>query len=116
MVVSHFVICYKVTCMNQAPPASSEALKEAIREMGSQKRLAAVVMKAQGHVSHWLANGLPHDYAPAIEKATGVSVERLCPATTWRRMPDPEWPHPDGRPLVDFAPEVDITLTATAEV
>ena len=77
-------------------------LQQAIRASGGQKKLAAVVSKAQGHVSHWLVHGLPTKYAPAIEMATGVPAEQLCPLTNWRRIPDPAWPHPEGRPLVDF--------------
>ncbi|WP_353233346.1 YdaS family helix-turn-helix protein [Diaphorobacter ruginosibacter] len=84
-------------------PQQLPSLRLAIQISGSQKKLASIVNKAQGHVSHWLANGLPCDYAPAIEKETGVSVEELCPQTVWLRVPDPLWPHPGGRPLIDVA-------------
>lgn len=89
--------------MNSHPNPAIPALRGAIRVAGSQQKLAAIVGKAQGHVSHWLTKGLPSGYAPAIEKATGVPVEQLCPGTPWKRVPDDSWPNPDGRPLIDVA-------------
>lgn len=40
-----------------------------------------------------------------IERATGgaVSADFLRPDITWVRVPDPAWPHPGGRPLVDHS-------------
>lgn len=48
---------------------------------------------------------LPADRCPAIERATNgaVAVERLRPDVRWVRVPDPAWPHPDGRPCIDVA-------------
>jgi hypothetical protein len=47
------------------------------------------------------------DRCPAIERATDgrVTVEELRPdlAGRWYRIPDPAWPHPKGRPLLDVA-------------
>lgn len=105
MVVEQSAFCYKPFVMNDTttPTPAVAALKEAITVMRSQKNLAAVVNKAQGHVSHWLLVGLPHPYGPAIERATGIPVERLCPGTIWCRVADADWPHPEGRPLVDFS-------------
>lgn len=42
-----------------------------------------------------------------IERATSgaVTVEELRPNAFWTRIPDPDWPHPEGRPLLDFAPD-----------
>lgn len=49
----------------------------------------------------------PPDRCPAIERATNgrVTVEELRPDLAWRwyRVPDPAWPHPKGRPLLDVA-------------
>lgn len=41
----------------------------------------------------------------AIERATSgvVTVEELRPDGAWMRVPDADWPHPEGRPLLDFA-------------
>ncbi len=51
---------------------------------------------------------IPEGRCPAIERWKGgaVTVEQLRPDLTWHRVPDPEWPHPGGRPLRDFAREV----------
>lgn len=48
---------------------------------------------------------LPLDRCPAIERATQGKVlcEQLRPDITWHRVPDPSWPHADGRPCIDVA-------------
>lgn len=48
---------------------------------------------------------VPPDRCPAIERATNgaVTVEQLRPDVRWQRVPDPDWPHPDGRPCIDVA-------------
>lgn len=47
----------------------------------------------------------PADRCPAIERATSgrVSCEELRPDVRWHRVPDADWPHPEGRPLIDVA-------------
>lgn len=49
---------------------------------------------------------VPPDRCPAIERATGgqVTVDELRPDVRWVRVPDPTWPHPDGRPAIDVVP------------
>lgn len=60
-------------------------------------------------MSQWLTGvrAVPPDRCPAIERATDgrVTVEELRPdlAGRWYRVPDPDWPHPKGRPLLDVA-------------
>ena len=41
----------------------------------------------------------------AIERATEgrVTVEELRPDAAWLRVKDKAWPHPKGRPVLDFA-------------
>ncbi len=48
-------------------------------------------------------------YAVAIERETGgkVPVEEWGAAVRWTRLPDPSWPHPQGRPLIDPAAEAE---------
>lgn len=48
---------------------------------------------------------LPAEHAPAIERASGgkVTCEELRPDVRWIRVPDPTWPHPEGRPCIDVA-------------
>jgi hypothetical protein len=49
---------------------------------------------------------VPADRCPAIERATNgaATCEELRPDVRWHRIPDPDWPHADGRPLIDVAP------------
>lgn len=53
-------------------------------------------------VHGWKA--VPDRHCPTIERETkGVwTCEVIRPDLVWRRVPDSEWPHPDGRPLMDF--------------
>lgn len=46
-----------------------------------------------------------YENAVAIERATrgAVSVEDLRPDAAWTRVKDKTWPHPKGRPVLDFA-------------
>ena len=47
----------------------------------------------------------PPERCPAIERATGgkITVLDLRPDVRWHRIPDADWPHPDGRPCIDVA-------------
>ncbi|WP_225784694.1 YdaS family helix-turn-helix protein [Xenophilus sp. Marseille-Q4582] len=89
------------------PPRT--AIDRAVKVLGSQTALAQACGKAQGHVSHWLKVGrIPPEYCPAVELATHargelVPCEDLCQGEPWRRIPDKSWPHPKGRPVLDFA-------------
>jgi DNA-binding transcriptional regulator YdaS (Cro superfamily) len=83
-----------------------DALLEAISRAGTQSKLAALVggKVRTGHVFYWLSAGVvPKEHCPAIEAGTGVTVDELNPDTRWSRIPDPNWPHPGGRPVIDVA-------------
>lgn len=60
-------------------------------------------------VEHWQSKGsVPAEKAPLVERACRqrgcmVSVDALCPGKRWVRLKDKQWPHPDGRPLLDLA-------------
>jgi DNA-binding transcriptional regulator YdaS (Cro superfamily) len=47
----------------------------------------------------------PPDRCPELERATAgrVTCEQLRPDMRWTRVPDAQWPHPDGRPCIDPA-------------
>jgi len=47
----------------------------------------------------------PPDRCPAFERALypKVTVDVLRPDIRWVRVPDADWPHPDGRPCIDVA-------------
>jgi DNA-binding transcriptional regulator YdaS (Cro superfamily) len=48
---------------------------------------------------------IPPAACPPIERALSgeITVEQLRPDIRWHRVPDPAWPHPGGRPLIDVA-------------
>ena len=51
------------------------------------------------------AKAIPSDRCPALERASEgkVTCEEMRPDVVWHRVPDAEWPHPQGRPLIDVA-------------
>ena len=59
---------------------SKEALRRAIKIVGSQEKLAEKLGITQGAVSHWFNKNVglipPLDYVVEIEKATGGKVTR----------------------------------------
>ncbi|WP_412479891.1 transcriptional regulator [Azonexus sp. IMCC34839] len=79
----------------------------------SSKTKAAAIARFIGvtpaFISQWKkgVRPIPDGRCPAIELATSgqVTCEELRPDIRWVRLPDPEWPHKDGRPLVDHAKE-----------
>ena len=84
-----------------------EAIINAAVAVGGQARLAALLGVTPPTVNQWArgARPIPDDHCPAIERAAGgvVTCEELAPKSPWRRIPDKTWPHPDGRPVLDFA-------------
>ena len=49
--------------------------------------------------------GVPPAKCPIIERLSGAQVtcEELRPDLPWARLPDPSWPHPQGRPVLDYS-------------
>ena len=76
----------------------------------NQSAIAAQLGVTRAAVSQWFAAGSrpPLDRCPAIERATGgrVTCEELRGDVQWARVPDPNWPHPGGRPCLDVAAPV----------
>lgn len=58
---------------------------------------------------------IPKERCPDIERSTAgrFLVEALRPDIVWRRVPDPDWPHPAGRPCIDVAKPIGV-VGATA--
>lgn len=73
--------------------------------LGGPTAVARMVGCKPPSVMEWRTRGIPPDRCPAIERAKGGSVtcEELRPDVRWQRVPDPDWPHPDGRPCIDVA-------------
>lgn len=61
---------------------------------------------------------MPSDRCPAIERATrgAITVKELRQDIKWIRVPDPGWPHPEGRPCIDVAAPPVPTETPAPEV
>lgn len=88
----------------------NDALLRAAQQVGGQAELARRLSVVAVTVNQW-AKGrrpIPDDKCVAIELATGGEVvcEDLAPGRRWVRVADDTWPHPGGKPLLDFSPSV----------
>ena len=84
----------------------ADAVRAAIKFEGAQASLARKVGVTPPTMRQW-ANGdrpVPDDRAVQIEWVTAgtVTVECLVPGNRWLRIADAAWPHPLGRPVLDF--------------
>lgn len=81
-------------------------IADAVRIAGGQTELARRIGAKPQEIWNW-CNGrqIPAERCPSIERAVAgqVGVEALRPDVHWHRVPDPCWPHPGGRPLIDVA-------------
>lgn len=65
-------------------------------------------------------NNVPPEYAARIEllERGATTVEQLTRGVRWARKPNPDWPHPEGEPVIAVAPDValhaDVVGTAAA--
>ena len=69
-------------------------------------------------VSNWRERGVPSDECPGVERAVSAAVtcEDLRPDICWSRIPDPNWPHPKGRPVIDHArPDAPLGQSSVAD-
>ena len=99
-------------------------IEQACALVGSAAELARRLRVASPTISQWssgfddesgrmrdmgsLSSGakwrpVPERRCPAVEFETSgvVAVERLRSDVKWVRVPDPSWPHPEGRPCID---------------
>lgn len=76
-----------------------------IDQLGGPSAVARIVGVKAPSVIEWRRRGIPPERCPAIERATqgAMHVETLRPDVAWSRIPDADWPHPDGRPVIDVA-------------
>ncbi|HYC00380.1 MAG TPA: YdaS family helix-turn-helix protein [Ramlibacter sp.] len=76
-----------------------------IKQLGGPTAVARMTGVKVPTVIGWKGR-IPDNHCPAIELAAGFAewpCERLRPDVTWGRTPDPDWPHPNGRPFNDHA-------------
>ena len=75
--------------------------KTLIDLLGGPTAVAAMLDIKRPSVAGWTT--IPADRCPDIERGTlGLwPCEKLRPDVRWARVPDPTWPHPDGRPCID---------------
>lgn len=66
-------------------------------DRGRLTALAAHFSLTQSAVSQWRQNGVPPGRMKAVRDFTGGAV------TLDDMLPDPTWPHPQGRPCIDVA-------------
>lgn len=85
-------------------------------DRGRQSELSRRIGAHAPDVSRWASGErrVPPDRCPAIELATAgeVTCEELRPDVRWQRVPDADWPHPGGRPLIDVARQVVLPVAA----
>lgn len=76
-----------------------------IDQLGGPAAVARMVGCKPPSVIEWRKRGIPAERCPQIERATtgAVTCEALRPDVAWTRVPDPDWPHAAGRPLIDVA-------------
>lgn len=83
----------------------------AAKLVDGQRALARILGVEPPTVNQWTnrTRPVPDDKCVAIELATAgeIGCEELAPERRWVRIPDPQWPHPKGRPLIDLAPAND---------
>lgn len=80
-------------------------MSDLIEKLGGTVAVARMTGVAPPSVTAWRSRGIPPERCPIIERATrgAVQVEALRPDVAWSRIPDADWPHPDGRPVIDVA-------------
>jgi len=79
-------------------------MSELIKSLGGPVAVARILGIKPPSVIGW--RGIPPaDRCPALERALNArfTVEQMRPDVLWCRVPDPGWPHPDGRPCIDVA-------------
>lgn len=77
----------------------THALEEAAHFFGSEAALARALGVSRGAVNQWKKpkRQVPAEYAPKIEKLTGVRSERLCPSVDWAAIRNASMPQSSPR-------------------
>lgn len=76
-----------------------------LKDIETAAQFAVKIKAAPSLLSQWKTGRrpIPDDRCPEIEYQSGgaMTCEELRFDLCWYRVPDPDWPHPEGRPLVD---------------
>lgn len=80
-------------------------IQTAIQAVGGPAEASRLLEVSVQAVCFWRdgQRQFPADKCPALEQGTtgAVTCEQMRPDVRWHRIPDPAWPHPEGRPLID---------------
>ena len=92
--------------MDEKTREPNDAAVKAVSLFGSQHKMAQKLGIRQSTVSEWCLGiaPIPETRCAQIEWLLGAEVtcEELRSRNKWVRVADAKWPHPKGRPLVDF--------------
>ena len=83
-----------------------DLIAQAIKKSGGPSALARKANVSASTPLMWRSRGsVPAEHCPAVEAASGgfFLCEQMWPDKPWRRVRDASWPHPKGRPVLDFA-------------
>ena len=80
-------------------------MNDLIERLGGPAAVARMVGCKPPSVIEWRKRGIPAERRPDIERAKypDFTVDEIADGVRWVRVPDPEWPHPHGRPCIDVA-------------
>ncbi|MBQ1556661.1 MAG: helix-turn-helix domain-containing protein [Pseudomonas sp.] len=80
-----------------------------VQDLGGPSAVARALRISAPTAHGW--KRIPEHHCPALElwKQGDVTVEQMRPDISWHRVPDSNWPHPSGRPLIDVAPHTGAT-------
>jgi DNA-binding transcriptional regulator YdaS (Cro superfamily) len=79
-------------------------MSDIIKDLGGPTAVARMLGIKAPSVVGW-GGRIPVERRVAIERAAypRFTVESAGDDVMWQRIPDPEWPHPEGRPCIDVA-------------
>lgn len=93
-------------------------MKAACAAIQGKSKMAAALGVTPVTVHQWCDDlrPVPSARCPSIELLTrgAVTCEELLPLAPWVRIPDAAWPHPLGRPVLDFCPPTHAPTTKEA--
>ena len=103
-----------------APIAHRTPFDAACEEAGGRSRVAVLIDLTRGRIDQVArGEGEPKpEWCVLLERETRgkYTCERINPGIRWVRSPDAAWPwHPEGRPLIDPAPEAAAADTTEAQ-